>query len=167
MPLITNNQHRAASYPGSGMFMDLDTAALLAPITAWRAVVGGACRLPGLVRTALRHARGLRPGPVHLDIPQDVLAGPCDLPDAVFNLPPAHRRASAGPRPDAAALAQAAHLLRHARRPLIVAGGGVVAAGAEDLLRRLAQRLQAPVACTQMALGVVASTARTTPARVG
>ena len=51
----------------------------------------------------------------------------------------------------------AAALLRAARRPLVVAGGGVVHAGADALVRALAERLRAPVVPTQMALGVVAS----------
>ena len=157
MLLITTNQHRAASYPGHGMFMDLDTQGLMAPVTVWRAVVGDARRLPELVHTAFRQALGPRPGPVHLDIPQDVLAAPCDIDPALLDQPPGQRRALAGPRPDGAGVAQAADLLRQARRPLIVAGGGVVASGAEGLLRDLATRLQAPVACTQMALGVVPS----------
>jgi acetolactate synthase-1/2/3 large subunit len=71
--LITTNQHRAAAYPHSGMFMDLDTRAVLAPLTKWNTVVHDPRRIPELARRAFREALGGRPGPVHLDIPQDVL----------------------------------------------------------------------------------------------
>ena len=71
---ITTNQHRAAAYPHSGMFMDLDTRAVFAPLTKWNAVVHDPRRMPELVRRAFREALSGRPGPVHLDIPQDVLA---------------------------------------------------------------------------------------------
>lgn len=154
---ITTNQHRAAVYPHRGMFMDLDGRALLAPLTKWGAVVHDARRLPELVRSAFREALGGRPGPVHLDIPQDVLASVVDWPAGSFDVAPARYRAVQGPRPAPGPLAEAAALLQAAKRPLIVAGGGVLRAGAEGALRRLAARLRAPVVPTQMALGVVAS----------
>lgn len=155
--LLTSNQHRAAAYPHRGMFMDLDTRAVFAPLTKWNAVVHDARRLPELVRSALREALSGRPGPVHLDIPQDVLASSFDWPADEFEIAPARYRALAGPRPAAQAVADAAILLRQAKRPLLVAGGGVIHADAVDELRTLAARLRAPVVPTQMALGVVAS----------
>lgn len=155
--LITTNQHRAAAYPHRGMFMDMDSRAVFAPLTKWNAVVTDARRLPELVRTAFREALSGRPGPVHLDIAQDVLAEICDYADDAFGVTPANYRITAGPRPAADALAAAATLLRGAHRPLIVAGGGVVRSGAQDALRRLAAVLRCPVVPTQMALGVVAS----------
>ena len=155
--LITTNQHRAAAYPHSGMFMDMDTRAVLAPLTKWNAVVQDARRLPELVRTAFREALSGRPGPVHLDIPQDVLAQQVTWQADEFDLPPARYRALQGPRPAADAVAAAVELLKGARRPVLVAGGGVVTAGADAEVREFAARLHAPVVPTQMALGVVAS----------
>ncbi len=155
--LITTNQHRAAAYPHSGMFMDMDTRAVLAPLTKWNAVVSDARRLPELVRTAFREALSGRPGPVHLDIPQDVLVQPVTWQHDEFDLPPSRYRALQGPRPAACTVAAAVDVLRRAQRPVVVAGGGVVAAGADAEVRELAARLGAPVVPTQMALGVVAS----------
>ena len=152
---ITTNQHRAASYPHSGMFMDLDTKAVMAPITKWNAVVNDPRRMPDLVRRAFREALGGRPGPVHLDVPQDVLSAVCEFADDEFDLAPARYRATVGSRPAAASVASAAALLRGAKRPLVVAGGGVVASGSAGAFRRMAAVLQAPVILTQMALGVV------------
>ncbi|MGV3572710.1 MAG: thiamine pyrophosphate-binding protein [Ramlibacter sp.] len=154
---ITTNQHRAAAYPNAGMFMDLDTVAVTRPITKWNAVVHDAHRIPELARRAFREALGGRPGPVHLDIPQDVLSQACSFADDEFDLAPARYRSTGRIRPDAAGVAQAIALLRTARRPLVVAGGGVVASGATDGVRELARRLRAPVVPTQMALGVVPS----------
>lgn len=154
---ITTNQHRAAAYPHSGMFMDLDTRAVFAPLTKWNAVVHDPRRIPELARRAFREALSGRPGPVHLDLPQDVLSARIDFADDEFDLPPSRYRATIGPRPAAALVEQAVALLRHSRRPLIVAGGGVVCAGATEALRRIAERLDAPVVPTQMALGVVGS----------
>ncbi len=155
--LITTNQHRAAAYPHAGMFMDLDAVHLFKPITKWNAVVHDPRRIPDLVRRAFREALSGRPGPVHLDIPQDVLSATCDFADDAFDLTPAQYRPTAGPRPAAHLVRDAVELLRAARRPLIVAGGGVVTSGAEAQVRQLASRLNAPVIATQMALGVVAT----------
>ncbi|SEF34669.1 thiamine pyrophosphate-binding protein [Variovorax sp. NFACC27] len=154
---ITTNQHRAACYPHSGMFMDLDTVALTRPITKWNAVAHDARRLPELVRRAFREALSGRPGPVHLDIPQDVLSQSCSFEEAEFDVAPASYRFVGRVRPHADDVRRAAALMAQARRPLIVAGGGVVASGAAASVRALAQRWQAPVLPTQMALGVVAS----------
>ncbi|WP_119157276.1 thiamine pyrophosphate-binding protein [Caldimonas tepidiphila] len=156
--LVTTNQHRAAAYPASGMFMDLDTQAVLRPLVKWNAVVHDPRRMPELVRRAFREALSGRPGPVHLDIPQDVLAASADFADDEFELPAARYRATVGPRPAAESVEAAAALLRTARRPLLVAGGGVVASGAAAQVQALAERLGAPVVPTQMALGVVPST---------
>ena len=155
--LVTTNQHRAAAYPHQGMFMDMDMRAVLAPLTKWSATVHDARRIPELARTALREALSGRPGPVHLDIPQDVLSTPVTWRSDEFDLEPARYRPALGPRPAAQAVAEAAALLRQARRPLIVAGGGVVHARADAALRALAARLRAPVVPTQMALGIIAS----------
>ena len=175
---ITTNQHRAASYPHSGMFMDLDTLAVMKPVTKWNAVVHDPRRIPELVRRAFREALSGRPGPVHLDVPQDVLLAPCEFAAGEFDIAPARYRATQGPRPPAAAVTAACALLREARRPLIVAGGGVIASeavsavnnaagvggsgsagdaagSAAQAVRALAARLGAPVVPTQMALGVV------------
>ena len=154
---ITTNQHRAASYPHTGVFMDLDTRAVTAPLTKWNAVVNDARRMPELARRAFREALTGRPGPVHLDIPQDVLGEVHAFAADEFDVPPHRYRATLGPRPAAASVDAAVALLRNAQRPLVVAGGGVVAAGAAPALRALAQRLNAPVVPTQMALGVVPS----------
>jgi thiamine pyrophosphate-dependent acetolactate synthase large subunit-like protein len=154
---ITTNQHRAASYPHAGMFMDLDSRALFAPVTKWNAVVTEPGRIPELVRTACREALTGRPGPVHLDIPHDVLAAEVDFADGEFDVAPPRTRAVGGPRPNRDGVALGAARLAAARRPLIVVGGGAVLSGAEGEVRQLAALLGAPVVPTQMALGTVAT----------
>jgi len=142
------------------MFMDLDAVAVSRPLTKWNAVVHDARRMPELARRAFREALSGRPGPVHLDIPQDVLLQSCDFADDEFDLPPARYRPIGRPRPDAEAIGRALELLQGARRPLIVAGGGVVASEAVAQIRALAARLDCPVVPTQMALGAIASDSR-------
>ncbi len=87
-----------------------------------------------------------RPGPVHIEVPTDVMPLPC---------PPLAAPAGTAPKalPDAASLAQAASLLNAARLPVILAGGG--ARGQEAALKALAERLNAPVIETTNARGML------------
>ncbi len=100
-------------------------------------------QIPSAIAEAWKSALTAPHGPVWVEIPQDVLAATTSLPvvtaaDATpEDLPP---------RPELTALA--AHLLSHAVRPAIIAGGGVVRADASGKLRQLAERLQAPVVTT-------------------
>jgi thiamine pyrophosphate-dependent acetolactate synthase large subunit-like protein len=89
LAITSNNQH-AASYPNRGMFMEQDNAAAFSHVTKWNAAVHDGARIPELVREAFRHALTGRPGPVHLDVPQDVLARRYRYSEADF--------ASPGPR---------------------------------------------------------------------
>jgi len=158
--LVTSSQHRAAGYPFRGMFMDLDTQTAARAFTKWSAVVSDGRRIPELVRTAFREALTGRPGPVHLDVPQDVFAAEHEFADDEFDLPPPRYRPVAGPEPAEALVAEAADLLAAAKKPLLVAGGGVVAAGAAAAFRELAALLNAPAVSTQMALGVIPTASR-------
>jgi thiamine pyrophosphate-dependent acetolactate synthase large subunit-like protein len=158
--VLTSNQHRAAAYPFKGVFMDLDTQSAFRPLTKWNAIVSDGRRIPELVRTAFREALSGRPGPVHLDVPQDVFATVYEFDDDEFDVPPARYRSIAGPEPAEALVDAATVLLTRAKRPLLVAGGGVVASGATAAFRELASLLDEPAIPTQMALGVIPSASR-------
>jgi acetolactate synthase-1/2/3 large subunit len=134
----------------------LDQAALLAPVTKWLASVPDAASMPGLVRQAFRTATSGRPGPVALLLPQDVLDGPAD---PVAPVPSARRFGSFPafrPAPEAADVAAAAHVLRRAARPFVLAGGGVLHSSAGEALTALAQRLSAAVGTTLTGKGAIA-----------
>ncbi len=91
-------------------------------------------------------------GPVTLALPQDVQAMACDYPDAFFE--PAVVTFDA-PAPSADAIARAAEALRGAKRPLVVAGGGVLYGLATDALRSFADAHGIPVAETQAGKGAL------------
>ena len=84
-----------------------------------------------------------------------MLVTECEFAGDEFAIAPASYRFAGALRASGADIVAAAGLLREARRPLIVAGGGVITSGAEESLRRLADKLRAPVVPTQMALGVI------------
>ncbi|MFI8965565.1 3D-(3,5/4)-trihydroxycyclohexane-1,2-dione acylhydrolase (decyclizing) [Streptomyces sp. NPDC053493] len=91
-------------------------------------------------------------GAVTLALPQDVQAEAYDWPEEFL----AERTWTVRrPRPDTAELDAAVRALRAARRPVIIAGGGVAHSGAEDALRTFAERTGLPVATTQAGKGVL------------
>ncbi|MBI4183966.1 MAG: 3D-(3,5/4)-trihydroxycyclohexane-1,2-dione acylhydrolase (decyclizing) [Proteobacteria bacterium] len=91
-------------------------------------------------------------GPVTLALPQDVQAEACDYPETFF-APRTH--APRRPGPDLAELEQAAAALRRARKPLVIAGGGVHYAGAARALAAFAEGRRLPVAETQAGKGAL------------
>ncbi|HKU00577.1 MAG TPA: 5-guanidino-2-oxopentanoate decarboxylase [Paraburkholderia sp.] len=106
-----------------------------------------AAELPEVLARAFAVFESARPRPVHIEIPLDVIVAPAG------HLIGRRAALPAKPAASASALAEAADLLARARRPLILAGGGAVSAAAE--LRELAERLQAPVALTINAKGLL------------
>ena len=156
--LITTNQHRAAAYPHGGMFMDLDTLALLAPLTKWNAVVHDPRRMPELVRRAFREALSGRPGP----------GAPRHSAGRAGGRVRVRRRRVRRSRRRATARspgrARAARRMSHAAAGLLRAARAAADRRRRRRRRRAAPRqpcaswraLRAPVVPTQMALGVVA-----------
>ena len=116
-------------------------------------------RIPELVRRAFGIATSGRPGPVVLDVPEDVCHGTFDYEAADFAADPATLQIPARRiRPDAGKLARAARLIAGAERPLILAGGGVHLSGAYEALQTLAQDHNIPVAHTMSGKGGLACT---------
>lgn len=134
----------------------IDQTAIFAPVTKWRGRIDDPAAVADVVDAAFRIANSGRSGPVLVEIPEDVFLS--DLgPD--WRLPRRTRSGRSplwrcGPDPDAAAAGAAA--LRAARRPVILAGTGALAAGAEAAVIDLARRLRAPVATSITGKGVVA-----------
>jgi acetolactate synthase-1/2/3 large subunit len=104
--------------------------------------------LPRVVERAFHLAQAGRPGPVLVDVPMDVFSA--DLSIEAFNkVPPA----IAKPGLDSATAARIVEALARARRPVLYAGGGVIAARATAELKALAEALEVPVAHTLMGKG--------------
>ncbi|WP_328377096.1 thiamine pyrophosphate-binding protein [Streptomyces sp. NBC_00440] len=102
-----------------------------------------ASQIPSAIAAAWESALTAPHGPVWVEIPQDVLLAETTLPP-VTAMDATPRELE--PRPELTAVA--AHLLSHAERPVIIAGGGVVRSDAAGKLLALAERLDAPVVCT-------------------
>ncbi|MBF8721399.1 5-guanidino-2-oxopentanoate decarboxylase [Pseudomonas guariconensis] len=150
MLVISSVQSRDQLGGGRGKLHELpNQSALVGGVAAFSQTLMSADDLPQALARAFAVFDGARPRPVHIEIPLDVLVEPAD------HLLPARpvrtTRAGASPR----MVAQMAERLALARRPLILAGGGALAAG--PALAGLAEHLQAPVALTINAKGLLAS----------
>jgi len=151
---ITTNRHSASIYPDRGGVMQYtDQVSLFRPVTKWNALVSQAQRIPELVQKAVRAATSGRPGPVHLDIPEDVVEAEIDEEKAPVE--EAQRYRVVQPQvPDRALVKQAAAMLTEAAVPAIYVGGGVRHSGAWTELKLLAEHLSCPVLLSPGARGV-------------
>ncbi len=128
---------------------DIDIVGMFRPVTKYSVMVTSPESLAHHLRRALRQALTGKPGPVHLNIPVDLWLKP--LEEAWFD-PHSYRPESQ--IFDRKAVGEAAGLLLGARHPVVLAGGGVRAARAEEHLRALAEMLPARVATTPRGKGV-------------
>lgn len=150
MLVISSVQARSQLGGGRGKLHELPhQSGLVAGVAAFSHTLMSADDLPQVLARAFAVFDGGRPRPVHIEIPLDVLVEPAD--HLLVSRPV--RTSRAGPAP--LAVAQMAARLSLARRPLILAGGGALAAGVA--LRQLAEYLQAPVALTINAKGLLAA----------
>lgn len=114
-------------------------------------------RIPELMRRAFAVATSGRPGPVVVDVPEDICHGTYGFSDEDFRVNPAHQAApSLRCRPDPRDLERAARLIAEAQRPIILAGGGVHLSGAAQTLSAFANALNIPVAHTMTGKGAIA-----------
>jgi len=116
-------------------------------------------RIPEHVRRAFAVATSGRPGPVLIDVPEDIAHGEFNFDAADFWIDPATTRAQARrSRPDPADLAKAAGIIAKAERPILLAGGGVHISEAYGALLALAEGQGIPVAHTMSGKGAIACT---------
>jgi acetolactate synthase-1/2/3 large subunit len=124
---------------------------LVGTISKWARTVPAAERLAEYIDVACKRALSGRRGPVVLQIPQEYLAAPLASAGSAAQPPPSMARAAADP----AAIAQAAVLLRGARRPLLIAGAGATQGHAGASLAALVERCDIPIAGNGLGRGLV------------
>lgn len=113
-------------------------------------------RIPELMRRAFAVATSGRPGPVVVDVPEDICHGTFGFKESDFTVNPRHGAAPAiRCRPATADLQRAAELLLEAKRPIILAGGGVHLSGAAQILTDFSAALNIPVAHTMTGKGAI------------
>ena len=131
-------------------FQAVDIAAIVAPVTKWSVTVMEGAQVPYVFRKAFHLMRSGRPGPVHIDLPIDVQREIINYDDEADEPLEVHR-----PRPGQKAIRKALDLLLAAKRPLIVAGGGIINANAHEALIAFAELTNTPVIPTLMGWGTI------------
>ena len=146
-PVVAITCNVANPILGKDSFQEIDIAGISMPITKYNFIVKDVKELAGVLRRAFRIARSGRPGPVLVDITKDVTAAETEYE------PKSIAVASMQELPVAEKLTEAISLLRAAKKPCIMAGGGAILSEAAPALKRFAHKLDAPVCCTLMGQG--------------
>ncbi|MGI8439287.1 MAG: biosynthetic-type acetolactate synthase large subunit [Thermoleophilaceae bacterium] len=135
---------------GTDGFQEADVTGITMPIVKHSMMIRDPREIPGTIHEAFHIARSGRPGPVLVDIPQDLSRADIVYePNASLNLPGYQPKVEGNVKQ----IRQAAKALASARRPVIYAGGGVVNANAAEELTELALADRFPVTLTIMGLG--------------
>ncbi len=135
---------------GNDAFQEADNVGITRSCTKHNYLVKETRDIAPVIREAFYLAAAGRPGPVHVDLPKDVL-----VKEAVFDYPDKVSIRSYNPTYEGhpGQIKRAARSLLKARRPVLYVGGGVISANASEELRKLAEMTQIPVTTTLMGLG--------------
>jgi acetolactate synthase-1/2/3 large subunit len=151
IPMVCITGNVSSKVLGSDAFQEVDITGITLPVTKHNILVSRAEDIAPALRYAFQIAKSARPGPVLVDITKDAQQA-----TALFDFE------AAKPRPvrkhpmrkvEESGLSQAAELIRNAKRPVILAGHGIIESGAMEQVRTLAERAQIPVALTLLGLG--------------
>jgi acetolactate synthase-1/2/3 large subunit len=135
---------------GTDGFQEADTIGITMPVVKHSFMIQHPQELPRAIHEAFHIARSGRPGPVLVDIPQDLSRAEIDYEPVTDVRLPGYQPKIDGNQKQ---IRQAAKALAAAQRPVIYAGGGVVNANASAELREFARSDHFPVTCTLMGLG--------------
>jgi acetolactate synthase-1/2/3 large subunit len=148
--LVLTGAHNADRIdPAEDILQALDQVALFRPITKWNAQIRSAVRAPKLIERALTIATSDKPGPVHLDIPADVATWTCR-----YDIDAAPIRSRPRPVPSREETTELVSALERARRPLVLAGGGVARSGGTSAFREFVDLTGFPATTTPKGFGV-------------
>lgn len=156
-PMVAIVGDAARAHAGKNMTQETDQVAILRPACKALLRVESVERVPEIMRRAFEIATTGRPGPVVVDVPEDVCHGLHGFEDGDFEVDEAFEAAPAlRCRPDADAVAKAAKMISEAKRPMMLCGGGVHISGATAEVTALAEACGIPVAHTLTGKGAVA-----------
>lgn len=152
VPIVCITGQVGSKLIGSDAFQETDITGITLPITKHNYLVTRADEVARVVREAFYVARSGRPGPVLIDITKDAQQSSTEFvwPDApkLKGYRPAHR-------PLDREIEHALELIHTAKRPVILAGHGIIASGAGAVVRQFAERSNIPIAMTLLGLGGV------------
>ncbi len=151
VPLLALTGQVGTAVIGTDAFQETPIVEVCRSVTKHHYLVTNVHDLARIMREAFYVATTGRPGPVLVDLPKNIQQAKT-IPD--YNVPmdlPGYQVQEHGAQPEQ--IEQVAKLIRESKRPLILAGGGIISADASDELRRLVQKTGIPVAMTLRGLG--------------
>lgn len=150
IPLVVFTGQVPTQLIGNDAFQEVDIVGITRPCTKHNFLVKDVRNLAKTIRQAFYLARSGRPGPVLVDLPKDIMQARTEFvwPEDIFM-----RSYNPTYKPNLNQLRRTAEELAKARKPIILAGGGVIMANASEVLCELAHELDIPVATTLMGLG--------------
>jgi acetolactate synthase-1/2/3 large subunit len=150
VPLVVFTGQVRTDLLGTDGFQEADTFGITMPIVKHSFMIQNPAEIPRVVHEAFHIARTGRPGPVLIDIPQDLSRAEIDYQPVGDVHLPGYAPTTEG---NSKQIRLAAKALANARRPVLYVGGGVISAEASEELRELAATDRFPVTCTLMGLG--------------
>jgi acetolactate synthase-1/2/3 large subunit len=151
IPIVCITGQVGSKLIGSDAFQETDITGVTLPITKHNYLVTHACEVARTIREAFYVARSGRPGPVLVDITKDAQQGTCEFDwEAAKPQLPGYRP-DLSPAPEE--YEQALELIHNSKRPVILAGHGIIVSGAMREVRDFAERAGIPVALTLLGLG--------------
>jgi acetolactate synthase I/II/III large subunit len=149
-PIVAITVNVASNFIGSDAFQEADISGITIPVTKQNYLVRSTHDLARTIKEAFYIARTGRPGPVHVDIPKDILLGEAEwrYPEKVDL--PGFQPSTEG---NIVQIRKAARLIEQAERPVILAGQGVQISGAAEELKALAEKATIPVVTTLLGIG--------------
>ncbi len=154
VPLVAITGNVSCGLLGLDSFQEVDITGITMPITKHNFIVKSVDELADTIRLAFQIANSGRKGPVLVDVPKDITQA-----FAEYTAQPAQQPEELAPL-NADEINAAAELIANAQKPYIYAGGGVIASGASDELKKLAELTDAPVSCSLMGQGAYNETDR-------
>ena len=149
VPMVVITGQVPSALQGTDAFQEVDIFGITLPIVKHSYIVRNVTDIPHIVNEAFQLAQNGRPGPVLIDLPKDISAG---MGDVVYTPPQAW---PATDLPDEEAMQAAAEMLSQARRPLVIAGGGIAISDSVEAFRQFIDRTGLPVTTTLKGLGVM------------
>lgn len=148
VPIVAITCNVTTDLLGKDSFQEIDIVGVTTPITKHNFLVKSAGDIAPTIRRAFKIARSGRPGPVLVDITKDATGNMCEFEPEIQDTSVERKIES-----DENAFKAAIELIESARRPLIYAGGGVIAAEAAEELKRFRAKIDSPVTLSLMGLG--------------
>jgi len=149
IPLVVFSGQVPTMLIGNDAFQEADIVGITRPCTKYNYLVKDVNDLARIVKEAFYIASSGRPGPVLIDLPKDVTVGKADFVWPELDI----RSYKPTYEGNKWMITQGAHLIAKSKKPVIIAGGGVILSGAAKELREFAEHADIPVTMTLMGLG--------------